>query len=64
VLTEHDIGTLVEMLSEATQHKTAVEYRIDCATLFSSTLTSHQLTAFVVELLQFNPQVPSLYASF
>jgi len=51
VLTEHDIGTLVEMLQEATQHKTAIEYRINCDKIYSSQLAQKQLMAFVIELL-------------
>lgn len=39
VLTEHDIGTLVEMIHEATQHKTASEYQIDYKKLFNNSLT-------------------------
>jgi hypothetical protein len=50
-LTEHDVGTLVEMLDEATQHKTAVEYRIDCAKLYNSNITKKELMIFIIELL-------------
>jgi len=38
-MTEHDIGTLVEMIQEATQHKTAAEYQIDYKKLYNSGLS-------------------------
>lgn len=50
-ITEHDIGTLVEMLQEATQHRTAVDCRINCAKLYNSKLTKKQLMSFILELL-------------
>ena len=63
-LTEQDLVTLVEMLTEATQHKTTVEYSIDCSILLSTKQSHKHLTAFVVELLQFDPEEQKVYASF
>ena len=64
VLTEHDIGTLVEMIQEATQHKTAAEYQIDYRKIFNSSLTHQQLFDFALDALQFNPEALSIYVSF
>ena len=64
VLTEHDCGTLVEMLQEATQHKTAVEYQINCRKLLNGNMTKAELTRFVMAVLEFDPSTPKLYVSF
>ena len=64
MLTEHDCGTLVEMLQEATQHKTAVEYQINCKKLFNAQMTKAELNQFVMAVLEFDPATPKLYVSF
>ena len=64
VLTEHDVGTLVEMIQEATQHKTAAEYQIDCKKLYNSSLTHQKLFDFALDALQFNPDALGIYVSF